>query len=256
LNLSSVAVACETPLFQAKTAALADQLGLPLVAPDNQDFYFLLVQTTQHLELRNTNNEIGKAITLDFLHGALDYRRQHLRHRKELIAKAVGIKNSVSLTVLDTTAGLGRDAFILACLGADVLMLERSGVISALLQDALARLFSQPEWNDKIKLRLLTIDAKIYLAALEQEDYPDVIYLDPMYPTRNKSALVKKDMRMLRAIAGHDEDAVELFNLALTRARKRVVVKRPRLAANLTDLQPQIIFSGQHSRFDVYIRQI
>ncbi|MGL9773657.1 MAG: class I SAM-dependent methyltransferase [Sodalis sp. (in: enterobacteria)] len=55
------------------------------------------------------------------------------------VAKAVGIKGQGLPDVVDATAGLGRDAFVLACLGCRVQMFERHPVMAALLKNGLRR---------------------------------------------------------------------------------------------------------------------
>lgn len=60
---------------------------------------------------------------------------------------------------------------------------------------------------------------------------PDVVYLDPMYPHRQKSALVKKEMRVFQSLVGNDDDADSLLIPAMTIAKRRVVVKRPNYAS-------------------------
>ena len=102
-------------------------------------------------------------------------------------------------------------------------------------------------------MRLICGDAIDYLAGLDPSVRPDVIYLDPMYPQRRKRALVKKEMRVLRGLAGDDEDAVELLKIALGRVKNRVVVKRPRLAPTLSSMAPSHQITGKTSRFDVYL---
>jgi 16S rRNA (guanine1516-N2)-methyltransferase len=189
-------------------------------------------------------------LQIDFLSSAVNYRRQFGGGKNELIAKAVGIKSSQKIAVFDATAGLGRDAFILATLGCDVLMCERSPVVYELLRDALARA-GEFEWFQKLSLKLIHADATAYLSTMDHR--PDVIYIDPMYPPKNKSALPKKEMILLREIVGDDLDSVKLLAVALRVAKKRVVVKRARLAPTISDQKPSFVYEGKSSRFDVYL---
>ena len=154
-------------------------------------------------------------------------------------------KPAKGVRILDATAGWGRDAVVLASFGAEVLMLERQPVMAALLADGLSRLTSS-----SLLLSLLGIDAKHYLQTLSPIDYPDVIYIDPMHPLRQKSALVKKDMQALQQLIGADIDALDLIQLAISRARQRVVVKWPQHLAPL--LPPSLSISGKTVRFDIY----
>jgi 16S rRNA (guanine1516-N2)-methyltransferase len=198
------------------------------------------------------NSSVPK-LCIDFLTGKLGYRSKHLAN--ELLAKAVGVKKNQTLSVIDATAGLGRDGFILACLGCEVTMLERSPMIAELLQEALTRALANDDFAQRLSLKLINIDANSYLQALAPDEFPDVIYLDPMHPVRTKSALVKKDIRLLREVVGEDLDADNLLLTALGRAKRRVVVKRPRLAEPLAKRKPDIVKAGKHSRFDIYLRK-
>lgn len=155
-------------------------------------------------------------------------------------------KPAKGIRILDATAGWGRDAVVLASFGAEVLMLERQLTMAALLADGLSRLPSS-----SLLLSLLGIDAKHYLQPLSPVDYPDVIYIDPMHPLRQKSALVKKDMQALQQLIGADIDALDLIQLAISRARQRVVVKWPQHLAPL--LPPSLSISGKTVRFDIYL---
>lgn len=190
-------------------------------------------------------------IHIDFLSGKNAYRRQHGGGKKQMLAKAVGIKPGFLPTIVDATAGLGGDSYVLASLGCTVVMLERSPIIAELLGDGLRRLKSD-SLGEQLHLELICAEAKDYLANLSLSERPDVIYLDPMYPHQKKSALAKKEMRILREVVGADEDAAALLEIALCYAKKRVVVKRARLAPMLGETKPDLVFTGQSSRFDVY----
>ena len=112
---------------------------------------------------------------------------------------------SFTPTVLDATAGLGRDSFVLATFGCDVQMVERSPVIAALLKDGLRRARQDPGVAEiASRMQVINADAISYLQELSKEKRPQVIYLDPMYPHRDKTALVKKEMRVFRDIVGDD----------------------------------------------------
>lgn len=170
-----------------------------------------------------------------------------------MLAKAVGFKGK-PLSVVDATAGLGRDAFLLACMGCTVTAIERSPVVAALLQDGLGRAAADPALARIIEQRLHLVpgDARRLLARLPAEERPEVVYLDPMFPSGRKSAAVKKEMRLCRLVAGDDPDADELFEVARTVARTRVVVKRPLRAPHLGG-KPAIVYKGTTIRYDVYL---
>lgn len=230
---------------------LAKKLHLPVIY-NADEAHNVLVITNTHLELRCLDESM-QPIVIDFLAKDKQYRLAKSRGRSELIARAVGIKGRYYPKVVDATAGLGGDALILAHLGCKVTMIERSAILGALLEDALQRFrAANIPWSDRLALECL--DAKILFRQwLEKKIYPEVVYLDPMFPERKKSALVKKEMRVLKRLVGEDLDAAELFTLAKQLATKRVVVKRPRYATTITDEAPTIVFNGKSCRFDVYL---
>ena len=234
--------------FEAEAKALAARLDLPLMG-DVQDA--LLYLTGEKLELRQTGLHAPGPVYADFVQGRADYRRKHGGGRGQLLAKAVFPKGFTSPTVVDATAGLGRDAFVLASLGARVTLLERSPIAYALLDDALRRAHTSEVADIAARMTLHVGDAVTYLEALSE--LPDVIYLDPMYPHTNKQALQKKEMQLFRQLVGADEDAAELLAAARRVALERVVVKRPAGAPWLGDMQPQGKLESKNTRFDLYL---
>jgi len=238
-----------------KAALLSRKLSIPLVQSETGEYEFLFLYSAEGLALKQTGKNGLGSIMVDFSSPSMRYRLNHGGGRSQALARAVGLKKGRQPAVIDATAGLGRDAFVLASLGCHVHMLERSPVVAALLEDAFqrARLSDQTAAIIKERLRLTQIDGRNFLQKLRQEEYPDVIYLDPMYPERTKSSLVKKEMRLLQIVARNDPDASELLTIALGSARKRVVVKRPRLASTLNNMTPSHQITGKTSRFDVYL---
>ncbi|WP_084649193.1 class I SAM-dependent methyltransferase [Saccharospirillum impatiens] len=186
-------------------------------------------------------------VCVDFIGGAARHRQQFGGGRSQAIAKAVGLHQRKDLVVLDATAGLGRDAFVLASLGATVIMMERHPVVRLLLTDGLERARSS---GDPVFDRMSMHDGTLLNMAHALS--PDVVYLDPMYPERRSKAAVKKDMALFHALVGADEDADALLAPALTCAQRRVVVKRPRIAPPLDGQKPGLVLAGKSSRFDIY----
>lgn len=161
-------------------------------------------------------------------------------------------KPSPGLKIIDATAGWGRDAAVLASFGAEVLLLERHPVMAILLEDALARRSESDK--QKMKFALQKTDSYSYLADLSENDYPDVIYIDPMHPERQKSALVKKDMQVLQQMIGEDEDVLALIKMAVQRVKQRVVVKWPQKLKPLLPSNRSI--EGKTVRFDIYFPHV
>ncbi len=225
---------------------------------DDASGALVLVLAPTGLALHALGMGYGVSIRADFHGPKIRYRRQQGGGRGQMIAKAVGIRRGVYPLVLDATAGLGADAFVLASLGCHVILLERVPVVHALLKDGLAqaRRFGAAHDPDLLKvldrMSLLEADALDYLSDHSYRQRPDVIYLDPMFPVRTKRALVKKEMRVFHALVGLDRDAAELLPAALSCARYRVVVKRPRIAPALSGPPPGHVLKGKRSRYDLY----
>ncbi|KKO44806.1 DNA polymerase I [Arsukibacterium ikkense] len=231
---------------------LQQQFGLSLVQSPGDKFagwYLSMVQGA--LVLLNSSLAKQGAILVDFASGASSYRRQHGGGKSEAIAKAVGLNKKATLSVLDATAGLGRDAFVLASLGARVTLVERNPVVAALLFDGLRRAAAEPQLT-AVAARMQLCHSSA-LAALTTSEPVDVVFLDPMFPAREKSAQVKKEMRAFHDVVGSDDDADSLLAPALLLAQKRVVVKRPGYAGWLAGQAPTMAVTGKNNRFDVYV---
>ena len=212
-----------------------------------------LVQTDERLELRKLDEPKLGAVYVDFVGGTMAHRRKFGGGRGEAVAKAVGIKGSELPTVIDATAGLGRDAFVLASIGCQVRLVERHPVVFLLLQDGLNRAYQDEEIGEMLQQNLRLLNVQHINELDPNTDYADVVYLDPMYPHKQKSALVKKEMRVFQHLVGADLDADELLLPALQLAKKRVVVKRPDYAESLGGKQPHFSRETKNHRFDIYM---
>lgn len=208
----------------------------------------LLVLEEDALCLRVLDEPGWDPIRVDFLEGAMAHRqRGHVG--AEYIVKAVKGRSTERLTVLDATAGLGRDCFMLALAGCQVVACERHPVVACLLADGLWRAAASPRTAETVaRIEFLAGSAVDAIAARDA----DVICLDPMFPERDKAALVKKEMRAFKRLVGADEDGSELLDIARRKARLRVVVKRPASAPPLGGAAPSHSVGGKAGRFDVY----
>ncbi len=241
---------------QEASSSLARELSLPIVddaAEASVRFDLLLVLSGTHVELREARPAAPGPVWVDFVGGSVGHRGRTVRSRREPLARAIGLRSGVR-SVVDATAGLGRDAFHLACLGCKVTAVERSGVMAALLRDGLAR--AGAEGDERLaaiveRIALVVGDARDVLPTLAGELRPDAVYLDPMYAPKKKSALAKKEMRICRLLVGDDVDAVELLDVARRVACRRVVVKRHRRAPALAP-HPSTKYVGTTVRYDVY----
>jgi 16S rRNA (guanine1516-N2)-methyltransferase len=216
---------------------------------------FELVLTAQRLELRQVGKGAPGAVFVDFVGGTLAHRRRFGGGRGQPLARAVGVKPRYSPRVFDATAGLGRDAFVLACIGCRVTLCERVPALAALLDDAIHRARAEPALAAIVaRMDLQWADARDRLAELHDSQCPDVVYLDPMYPAGRSTALVKKEMQAVQRLVGPDIDSASLFAVALERARRRVVVKRPAAAGWLHARAPSTSISSKKTRYDIYVR--
>ncbi|MGH1461338.1 MAG: class I SAM-dependent methyltransferase [Neptuniibacter sp.] len=253
-----VAVRCFSPELESQAESLAQELELELLATEtpvsvDASYDLILEFTEPGLQIHPCGKGAPGPTKVDFLKGAVAHRRQFGGGKGQMIAKAVGVKGSIKPTVLDATAGLGKDAFVLATLGCQVTMLERSPIIHALLQDGLHRAQSDPDVSMIIdNMALYHANSIEWMQQHSKEQRFQVVYLDPMFPHSDKSALVKKEMRTFRPIVGDDLDAAQLLDSAMQIAENRVVVKRPRKAPFLADKKPSLQFEGKSSRYDVY----
>ena len=235
---------------------LAAELALPVVDCDDASFALVLEVTPQRLQTHRPGSKMGP-VFCDFVGGPLGFRRRIGAEQSGMLARAVGWKRQ-PLKVVDATAGLGRDAFMLALLGCEVTAVERSPVLFALLRDGLERAMREPEIAEALggRLRLVHADGRQYLSSVRHDEIPGagVVYLDPMFPERRKSAQVKKEMVLCRLAAGEDEDADELLAAALAAGVHRIAVKRPLHAPPLGGPPPTLAMKGTAVRFDVYIQ--
>lgn len=251
-----VTVCFESENLAAVAIPFAEKHALEVRSVETVSTPFILYYKEVFVELidRQTNT----AIHVDFLAGTLAHRRQYGGGKGQAIAKAIGLKQyKLPLNVLDATAGLAKDAFVLACLGCSLTLLEQNPVVAELVKNALIRAENDEAFKT-IKeqgFELINADAVEFIKTITNP--PDVIYIDPMYPERKKSAAVKKNMQILQKLVSHNTDKTIketiLLNQALIIAKKRVVVKRPKGAPYLTDMQPSMSIESKITRYDVYV---
>lgn len=235
-----------------RAASLAAELGLPTrEQAGNADA--VLKCSPDRLELLATGADAPGPIAVDFAAGDMRHRRRG--GQNEPLGRAVGVSKWPGLSVVDATAGLGRDSFVLADLGCQVMMIEREPAVFVLLRDGLRRgQASEDAWVAEVcqRMQLVQGDARQWLPGQSA----DVVYLDPMFPARRKSARVKKEMWLFQQLLereGEDPAPGELLEAALSAAGKRVVVKRPAKAPTLDERTPSFQLPGKTVRFDVYL---
>ena len=163
----------------------------------------------------------------------------------QTLAQAIGFKNQ-PLSVLDITAGWAKSAFLIYQLGCQVTAIESNPFVFYLVQENL-------EYHniDAKRFQIKLDNSLNYLKSLKTfHCYPDIIFMDPMFEGRKKS-LSKKPLKILKEIAGATIDKQTLFNQALLKAKKRIVVKRHKLDK---PLQKKMLcsFKGHSVCYDVF----
>ncbi len=215
---------------------------------------FALEPTPAGLSLRALQRPDWDPLCLDWL--SADVRRRILAGKKQLLPRAVGLHKKADALVADATAGLGRDGFTLAALGARVILIERHPLMVKLLLDARQRALDSGErWAvaGAQRVEIVQADAREWLRASQLP--LDAAHLDPMYPEDGKTALPQKSMQMLRELTDGDDDSEDLLTAALASPAGRIAVKRPSKAPFLGERQPDAQLSATQARYDVYLNR-
>lgn len=239
--------------FDQQDSRLVDIANCWQLSWDEHSIFSLSFIDDQLTLLKRDEPKLG-GISVDFVSGAVAHRRKFGGGRSQSIAKAVGLKQGISPSVVDGTAGLGRDGFVLASLGCNVTLIERHPIVASLLEDGLRRGYQDADIGPWLTERMRLVHASSLTALVDLGQQVDVVYLDPMYPHREKSALVKKEMRVFQSLVGADTDADGLLTPAMALASKRVVVKRPDYAEDLDGVKPSMVIATKKNRFDVYVK--
>ncbi len=264
--MHNIALICRDPYVKKQALSLSLRLNLPfldhtsvdksrLARMDSDRYRYYLAFDTDGLSLCPLNSRDHGAVRVDFGAGAQAHRRHFGGGNGQNIAKALGISGSFKPSVFDLTAGLGGDSFVFASLGCKVVLFERQPIIAALLKDGIDRALIDNDLELReivARLSLHSCDSIEVLGRMTQGTKPDVIYIDPMFPERQKSAKVKKEMQVFHNIVGGDHDSACLLRSAINSARYRVVVKRPSKARFLGDIQPTYSLKGKSTRFDIF----
>ena len=207
------------------------------------------------LELRRTSE--GLALTDGAMLLVADFSRMIPRLRQgrlqaELLVKAARVRGVEASSAVDACAGLGEDGLLLAAAGFSVTLFELDPVIAALLRDALVRAAAVPELAEPVS-RMTLVEGDSIAALQGMTEEPDVVYLDPMFPERQKSAAVKKKFQLLHRLERPCADEGALLNAALSAHPRKVVIKRPLKGPWLGGVKPSHCVSGKAVRYDVLV---
>ncbi|HFB66155.1 MAG TPA: hypothetical protein ENJ60_11525 [Aeromonadales bacterium] len=248
IDTHSISLWSDDPAFETEIQHYAKTLGIMI-----SDAAELIVERlTDRWQLRGNFEGAPGVVSIDFCDDKTLWRLKNPGTGKQPLASAIGIKKSHRPTVLDCTAGLGKDAFLLATLGSQVYLTERHPVVHLLLEDGLTRAQQHPSLAPIFKHNMQLTGDTLDDARAKLPEAPDVIYMDPMYPKphHKKTAQVKKEMQLLRYLVGPDDDADQWLQKARNWSEK-VVVKRPNWAEPLaTDIHSSV--KGKNHRYDIY----
>lgn len=185
----------------------------------------------------------------------LQKRLQYHNLTHELLVKATKVKGREKLRVIDATAGMGEDSLLLAAAGCEVTLYEQDPVIAALLQDTMRRALEEAALHEIVmRMQLVEGDSIEHLRKLgETGERPDVIYLDPMFPERQKSGLVKKKFQLIHYLEAPAENEEALMQAAIAARPFKIVVKRPAKGPYLAGLKPSYSLDGKAIRYDCYV---
>lgn len=243
----------------AKAQQLATETGLPLAKGPHLGWQLLLSDNALRLA---RPDELS--VNIDFVNGKATRRASESTFKKQPLARALSLpklagssnSNNARPTIIDATAGFGTDAWMMASLGSSVTLLEQSKVLFLMLREAIDAAKANPTTKAVAReLSLINTDSLAYL--LDTKSKPaNIVYLDPMYPSARKQALVKKGMQLLHELIGPDDNGPALLQAALKKATHRVVVKRPKgapLLAGSEDWTGQTTsIESPNTRYDIY----
>jgi 16S rRNA (guanine1516-N2)-methyltransferase len=209
----------------------------------------LFLSNNSNYKIELYNNKLSLLHIKDKYHVFVDFNSKKLRFRSqshlnaELIVKAVLGKKKQALSIMDCTAGFGKDSFLLSLTGSQITAYESNPLMYSLLKDGLNR----------ANIDNITLYKKDALLELKNTDC-QVVYIDPMYPETKKSAKNNKDMMFLQAFVGHQKEmAEELYLQAKQSNAKKIVIKRPIKASYILDRNPTSQIIGKAARFDIYV---
>jgi len=222
---------------------LIDELGIADIADPDSGQCWLLAEEQGRLVLLERDNPRGKPLSVDLVKIRKRFKSLPIRKHGPM-ARALGRSTR---TIIDATAGWGQDTFLIWMMGYDVVAVERSLVIGALLIDGMQR-FQRTESSPRCP-HVIVADSIEFL----QRNNADCVYLDPMFPPRKKmSALARRSMRVLRELVGDDNDRDRLFERAWQAASRRVVVKRPNYSKPWRT--PDQTFVGKLMSYDLFLK--
>ena len=242
-----ISILVKNNLYREKAQRIAKKLNIEIITENNFKSNLILQLDEDGLALVSDNMKLFGDFT------KIIKRIKQSNLEKELIIHSAKIKGKKQdLVAIDATAGMGEDSMLLSAYGFKVNLYENNPIIAELLKDALERAQKIPELAEIVgRMKVFEEDS---ILAMQNLDYtPDVILLDPMFPERTKSALIKKKFQILHKIETPCTNEKELLDSAIMANPKKIVIKRPLKGEFLAGVKPSYSVKGNSIRYDCII---
>jgi 16S rRNA (guanine1516-N2)-methyltransferase len=215
----------------------------------NEQVEFFLYYDKEDLLLKFFYNKEKGSLYFDLKKELSSHRQKNYSLKEEPLAKSLAIKKSDSNKMIwDATAGTGKDLMLIKhfVLGTNTKMIafERNPLIYLLLFNGLFH-------AGITEVKLIYADSLDVFAKKAEVAKPDIIYYDPMYPEKKKSALPRKEMQIFKELIGPDLDTQNFLQHFRAIAKDRVVVKRS-LMAEMIAPDATASYKGKSTRYDMY----
>ena len=225
---------------QKRAKKLSEKYNVPLINSESAETY---VSIDDQSILHSGNYKLENS----FREGK--FRARISQYQGEsLLKKAIGWQSTSQKHILDTTGGLGHDAFILALLGQKITVLEKNTGLCILIEEALNNLPNLSYFNDaKNNISVINNDSRAFLSSAENFD---VIYIDPMFNSDKKLKRSKQMEFLANYLAEYDDPSIDFYQ---TKFKRMVIKKEFRSSSGIKD-DPAISFKGASIKYDVYLK--
>lgn len=240
--MSNVVICIKDENKKDRANRLAEELGAPVSVDMGEELTVLFDENGVSLH--------GYGLTYQGDFSGMLYRVSKGRLAHEMLTKVVKIKEE-NPKAIDATAGMGEDSFLLAAYGYEVTLYEQNPVVAELLYDSIERAKKDPELKDIVS-RMTLVHGNSIEALSDFSKEVDLIYLDPMFPKRQKSGLINKKLQLIQKLEHPCDEEEKLFAAALSAKPKKIVVKRPLKGSLLADKKPNYSVKGKAIRYDCY----
>ena len=237
--MADISHVCYKESFKDKALILAEKYSLKL-SPLAAKQPYLYISENPHIKFKD------KKIISSFRSGSFTNRIKNFQ-RESHLKKAIGYGGESSKKILDCTAGLGHDAFILALLGQYVTFVEKNKGLCILFELALENLPPTSYFQEaKERITIINDDSASFVDKLF--DY-DVVYIDPMFEDRGNAGR----SGMMSLISDYLDDFTDVSDVLIRSKFNRLVIKRQKQFKQSGNIAPSFILHGKSINFHVFI---